>query len=65
MSVAVLNGQMYAMGGFDGHVRQNTAERYTPRTNQWSMIPPMNQQRSDGSACSLQGIIFYVNYVEK
>ena len=55
MSVAVLNGYIYAMGGFDGHVRQNTAERYEPASNQWSFIAPMTHQRSDASATSLGG----------
>ncbi len=53
--MAVLDNQIYAMGGFDGHVRQNTAERYTPECNQWSMISPMNHQRSDASATTLNG----------
>ena len=53
VSVAVLDGCIYAMGGYDGHVRQNTAERYTPKTNQWSLITPMNHQRSDASATTL------------
>lgn len=53
VSVAVLDGCIYAMGGYDGHVRQNTAERYTPRSNQWSLITPMNHQRSDASATTL------------
>ena len=55
VSVSVLEGAIYAMGGFDGHVRQNTAERYTPKNNQWSLIAPMNMQRSDASATSLAG----------
>ncbi|CAF4620816.1 unnamed protein product, partial [Rotaria magnacalcarata] len=33
-------------GGFDGHSRQNTAERYSPKSNQWLPIPPMHSQRS-------------------
>ena len=53
VSVAVHEGLIYAMGGFDGHVRQNTAERYTPQTNQWSLIAPMNHQRSDASATNV------------
>jgi len=53
VSVAVLEGCIYAMGGYDGHVRQNTAERYTPKANQWSLITPMNHQRSDASATTL------------
>lgn len=55
VSTAVLNGLIYAMGGYDGHNRQNTAERYYPQKNQWSLIHPMNHQRSDASASSLNG----------
>jgi hypothetical protein len=33
-------------GGFDGHIRQNTAERYSPNANQWLPIPSMHAQRS-------------------
>lgn len=55
VSTAVLEDQIYAMGGYDGHHRQNTAEKYDFKTNQWSLIAPMNMQRSDASACMLNG----------
>lgn len=55
VSTAVLNNTIYAMGGYDGHHRQNTAEKYNHITNQWSLISPMNMQRSDASACTLNG----------
>ena len=55
MSVALLGDSIYAMGGFDGHVRQNSVERYNPDTNQWSLVQPMNHQRSDASATTLDG----------
>lgn len=55
VSTAVLEEQIYAMGGYDGHHRQNTAEKYDFKTNQWSLIAPMNMQRSDASACTLNG----------
>lgn len=50
LSVAVLNGCIYAMGGSDHHRFHCTAERYTPESNQWSLIARMNQRRS--GACS-------------
>lgn len=53
VSVAVLGETIYAMGGYDGHHRQNTAERFNHRTNQWSLVAPMNAQRSDASAAAL------------
>ena len=55
VSVTVLHKKIYAMGGYDGTVRQNTAERYDPITNQWSLIAPMQHQRSDASATTLNG----------
>ena len=55
ISVAVLDGLIYAIGGFDGQQRLKTVERYDPNTNQWTMMAPMNEQRSDASATSLQG----------
>ena len=55
VSTAVLDGLIYAMGGYDGQNRQNTAERYFPKKNQWSLIQPMNFQRSDASATAFDG----------
>lgn len=53
VSVTVLNDFIYAMGGFDGYTRLNTAERYEPQTNQWTLIAPMHEQRSDAGATTL------------
>lgn len=53
VSVAVLGTIIYAMGGYDGHHRQNTAEKYNYKYNQWSLIASMNVQRSDASATTL------------
>lgn len=53
--MAVLNDLVYAMGGYDGYERQNTAERYNYKTNQWSLITPMHVHRSDASATTLNG----------
>jgi len=50
-----MDGLVYALGGYDGQHRQNTAERYLPKNNQWSLVAPMNHQRSDASATSLNG----------
>lgn len=55
VSVAVLDGLIYAIGGFDGLERLNSAECYNPDTNQWTLTAQMNERRSDASASSLQG----------
>ena len=54
--MGILDGYIYAMGGYDGHHRQNTVERYSPATNQWSMVVPMHMQRSDACATTLNGL---------
>lgn len=43
------------MGGYNGHRRQNTAERYDVAQNQWTLIASMHSPRSDASAASLNG----------
>lgn len=55
VSVAVLDGLIYAIGGFDRYQQLKTAERYDPNTKQWTLTAPMNERRSDASATSLQG----------
>ncbi|KAJ8865784.1 hypothetical protein PR048_033306 [Dryococelus australis] len=58
VNVAVLDGEIYAMGGYDRPSRQSSAERYNPLTNQWTFIPPMTVQRSDANATTLDGLIY-------
>lgn len=55
VSVAVLNGCIYTMGGFNGHIRVAPAEDYRPEINQWSSIAPMHCQRSDASCTTFEG----------
>lgn len=57
MSVASCQGVIYAMGGFDGIVRLNSAEMYVPSQNQWSLICSMHHPRSDASAAELDGVL--------
>ncbi|CAK8680750.1 kelch-like protein 18 [Clavelina lepadiformis] len=46
VGVAVLAGQLYAVGGYDGMHRLNTVEMYTPDTDEWCDIKPMHEKRS-------------------
>jgi len=55
VSVVLLNGIIYAMGGFDGHHRLGSAEKYNFERNQWTMIAPMTSQRSDACAAVMNG----------
>ncbi|XP_048859378.1 kelch-like protein 10 [Brienomyrus brachyistius] len=53
-----LNGYVYCIGGFDGLMRFNTAERYDPETNERTIIQPMHERRHDASATTLNGKIY-------
>ena len=54
MSMVSLKGCLYAVGGFDGHIKHKTIEKYDPAQNQWSVIAEMKQRRSD-AGCTVVG----------
>jgi N-acetylneuraminic acid mutarotase len=45
LGVAVLDGHLYAVGGFDGSSRLNTVERYSPASNSWEAVATMSTKR--------------------
>jgi len=60
LGVAVLNGMLYALGGFDCAVRLNSAERFDPKTNKWETVASMLFCRS-APACSAMNGRLYVS----
>uniref|UniRef100_A0A8C5GRW2 Kelch like family member 10 n=1 Tax=Gouania willdenowi TaxID=441366 RepID=A0A8C5GRW2_GOUWI len=60
MSVTVLKGYIYAMGGCrdDDVISHRTAERYQPNINQWTFIASMNFGRSYASCTTLNNKIY-------
>jgi len=60
VGVAILDGKLYAIGGFDGNVRLNDVERYDPNTNSWKKVCPMNIRRSAVGAAVLANKIYVV-----
>ncbi|XP_048366842.1 kelch-like protein 18 isoform X1 [Sphaerodactylus townsendi] len=46
VGVAVLNGLLYAIGGYDGQLRLSTVEVYNPESDSWSKAGSMNSKRS-------------------
>uniref|UniRef100_A0A4W4G7U8 BTB domain-containing protein n=1 Tax=Electrophorus electricus TaxID=8005 RepID=A0A4W4G7U8_ELEEL len=45
VGVAVVNGLLYAIGGYDGQSRLSTVEVYNPETDAWNRVASMNSQR--------------------
>uniref|UniRef100_H2YMN4 BACK domain-containing protein n=1 Tax=Ciona savignyi TaxID=51511 RepID=H2YMN4_CIOSA len=58
ISVAVLHNKIYALGGMNGSDRLNSAESYDPVHKIWTILPDMNESRSDSSATSLNGRVY-------
>ncbi|XP_013407609.1 kelch-like protein 18 isoform X2 [Lingula anatina] len=46
VGVAVLDGQLYAIGGYDGQERLQTVEVFDPVLKHWKLVAPMTSKRS-------------------
>lgn len=53
VGVAVVNRLLYAIGGYDGLERLKCVECYHPENNEWTMIAPLNVQRSGAGKSNL------------
>lgn len=60
MGVGILDGLLYAVGGYNGQTTVNTVERYNPRTEEWSMVSEMTTARSMLGVGSLNGHLYAV-----
>uniref|UniRef100_A0A8C5N720 BACK domain-containing protein n=1 Tax=Gouania willdenowi TaxID=441366 RepID=A0A8C5N720_GOUWI len=60
VSVTVLKGNIYAMGGYrnDDGTSLRTAERYQSNINQWTFIASMNEERVNASCTTLNNKIY-------
>uniref|UniRef100_UPI003467EF5D SAKe6EEref n=1 Tax=synthetic construct TaxID=32630 RepID=UPI003467EF5D len=60
VGVAVIDGLIYAVGGYDGHTHLNSVEAYDPETDEWSLVAPMTTRRSGVGVAVLGGLIYAV-----
>ncbi|KAM4551747.1 kelch-like protein 18 isoform 1-T1 [Odontesthes bonariensis] len=58
VGVAVVNGLLYAIGGYDGQSRLSTVEVYNPETDSWTQVSSMNSQRSAMGTVVIDGHIY-------
>ncbi|TKS79239.1 Kelch-like protein 18 [Collichthys lucidus] len=58
VGVAVINGLLYAIGGYDGQSRLSTVEVYNPETDSWTRVSSMNSQRSAMGTVVTDGHIY-------
>lgn len=60
LGVGILDGFLFAVGGYNGQMTVNTVERFNPRTQEWSMITEMSTERSMLGVTSLNGELYAV-----
>jgi kelch-like protein 18 len=60
VGVAVLNGKLYAFGGFNGQERLSTVEVYDKETKTWSQGKTMMNKRSAVGVATLENYIYVV-----
>lgn len=58
--IAVLNGLVYAVGGFNGQIRVRTVDVYEPKTNRWTSCASLEARRSTLGAAVLNGLLYAV-----
>ncbi|ELW47181.1 Kelch-like protein 3 [Tupaia chinensis] len=60
VGVGVVEGKLYAVGGYDGASRQclSTVEQYNPATNEWIYVADMSTRRSGAGVGVLSGQLY-------
>ena len=56
--LTILDGHVYAIGGWDGNSRLDSVESYDPGTNSWSFIPPMKMALTSPAVATLRGFLY-------
>ena len=60
LGVALINGQVYAVGGFNGSLRVRTVDMYDPVKDSWTACPSMEARRSTLGVAVLNDLIYAV-----
>lgn len=54
----MLDGCVYAVGGWEGSYRLDSVERYDPSTNSWSLIEPMKMAVTSPAVIAHEGMLY-------
>ena len=58
LGLSLLDGFIYAIGGWEGSARLSTVERYDMETNSWSFVEPMKLAVTSPAVVAHNGSIF-------
>lgn len=54
----MLDGCVYAAGGWEGSFRLDSVERYDPATNRWTLIEPMKMAVTSPAIIGHNGLLY-------
>lgn len=58
LGLAMLDGCVYAVGGWEGSFRLDSVERYDPESNSWQMIAPMKMAVTSPAVVAHEGMLY-------
>ncbi|KAJ8409493.1 hypothetical protein AAFF_G00228940 [Aldrovandia affinis] len=59
--MAVLMGQLYVMGGSNGHSDElSCGETYSPQVDEWTQVPELRTNRCNAGVCALNNMLYVV-----
>lgn len=53
-----MDGELYAVGGWEGNYHLDSCERYDPATNTWTLIAPMKTTITSTAVTSYNGCLY-------
>ncbi len=56
--MAILDGYIYAVGGWEGTGRLDSIERYDPQLNTWSYVAPMKMAVTSPAVVACDGHLY-------
>ncbi|KAK9502604.1 hypothetical protein O3M35_011343 [Rhynocoris fuscipes] len=58
LGMAILDGYVYAVGGWEGSFRLDSVERYDPATNTWTLVTPMKTALTSAAVVAADGMLY-------
>jgi kelch-like protein 20/kelch-like protein 24/35 len=56
--LVILDGFIYAVGGWEGTCRLDSIERYNPTLNQWTLVAPMRMALTSPAVVAYEGLLY-------
>src|SRR5699024_3868944 len=60
LGIAILNGLIFLIGGFNGQSRVRTVDVFDPKQNQWTPCASLEARRSTLGACTLNNLVYAI-----